>query len=824
MESERKGILDAELLTAVLDRLGSYLYITDAETDEIVYMNSAAKQAFAPAPSGEQLCRQIREKCQTDGRIYKDEESMLPFKQKNYHIHNLLDITEFQQIPDSALTDELMGVPNRKAGKERLAELMTAARAEQKRLVVALCDINELKKVNDCYGYSEGDHLLRYVAEIIKRHLNARDLLFRLSGDEFVIALFNEDLTQADKRIKGFLELLDRQRDAFDIFYRVSFSYGLSEIYPGEQYTVSDVIAKADMQMYLQKRNYHILQAKQELEELDSYSEAVQEFEYDKEHLYDALVSSTDDYIFVGNMKTGAFRYPPAMVEEFGLPGMILENAAAFWGRIIHPHDEMAFLESNQEIADGRAESHNIDYRAKNARGEWIWLRCRGKMIRDENGTPNLFAGMITNLGNKNRIDHMTGLYNRFAFEGAIKKNLVDYKTTNSLGILILDMDGFKNINDLYNRSFGDEILRMTGQRISSMLPSNARIYRLDGDEFGILILNGGDESGMSIFKKIQHSFQRQQEYNGRKYYCTLSGGYAAYPKDADNYLMLMKFANYSLEHSKAMGKNKVTLFTPQLLEQRERKLELTEALRESIDRGYAGFSVSFQPQVDSNTRELYGAEALARWSYKSFGDVSPAEFIPILEQNGMIVQVGCWIFRQAAAKCRDWCRIKKDFHISINLSFLQLLEENFLTFVKDTLEEFQLTPENVTMELTETYFIKDNSTVLPVLHQLSDMGIRLAMDDFGVGYSSLFALKNTPADIIKIDRGFIKGITTDLFTSTFIRSITELCHDAGKIVCMEGVETKEEYDLVKNIGIDLIQGYYFGRPISAPMFERHFL
>lgn len=823
MEADAKGILDAELLAAVLDQLGSYICVTDADTDTMVYMNSAMKQAFDPAHPEEQLCRQIVN-CGQKDNTYKDCDSLLLLGQKRYHVHIITDVTEYQQTPDPARIDELMGIPNRKAGKQKLARLMAETRDEQRVLVVALCDINDLKAINDCYGYSEGDHLLRYVADTVGQRLDSRDIIFRLSGDEFVVALFDEDLGNAEKRIKGFLELLKESREGSGIFYSVSFSYGLVEIYPGEEYTVSDVIAKADMQMYLQKRNYHILRAKQNLDELGSYTKAVEDFQYDKNHLYDALVSSTDDYIFVGNMKTGVFRYPPAMVEEFGLPGMILENAAAFWGRIIYPQDEMAFLESNQEIADGRAEYHNIEYRAKNAKGEWIWLRCRGKMIRDENGAPNLFAGFITNLGKKNQIDHMTGLYNRFEFEGSIKKNLVDDKTTCSLGILILDMDGFKNINDLYNRSFGDEVLRITAQKISSMLPSNARIYRLDGDEFGILIVNGSDAEGMGIFKKIQHSFQRQQEFNGRKYYCTLSAGYAAYPKDADNYLALMKYANYSLEYSKAMGKNKITLFSPKLLEQKTRKLELTEALRESIDRGYAGFSVSFQPQVDSNTKELYGAEALARWNYKSFGEVSPVEFIPILEQSGLIIQVGCWIFRQAAAKCRDWCKIKKDFHISVNLSFLQLLEEDFLTFVKDTLEEFELAPANVTMELTETYFIKDNSAVLPVLNRLSEMGILLAMDDFGVGYSSLFALKNTPAGVIKIDRGFIKGITTDLFTSTFIRSITELCHDAGKRVCMEGVETKEEYDLVKNIGIDLIQGYYFGRPISAPMFEKHFL
>ncbi len=380
--------------------------------------------------------------------------------------------------------------------------------------------------------------------------------------------------------------------------------------------------------MYIQKRSYHIKRAKQKLKQHQDGINGIQQFEYDKEHLFDALLYSTDDYIFVGNMKTGTFRYPPAMVEEFGLPGQIVENAAAFWGEIIHPHDEEGFLESNQDIADGRTEYHDIEYRARNVRGEWIWLRCRGKMIRDEQGVPNMFAGMITNLGRKDQIDHMTGLYNRFEFEGDAKKYLVDQEGTKELGIMILDMDSFRNINDLYNRSFGDEILRVTAQKIAELLPYNARVYRLDGDEFGVLILNGNEDEALEIFNRIQQKFQKQQDYNGRKYYCTISGGYVSYPNDSDNYQELLKYANYSLEYSKAMGKNKITVFSLEILQRKEKKLNLTELLRESIEREYAGFSVGYQPQVDSVTKELYGAEALARWNCSVYGRVSPLEFI----------------------------------------------------------------------------------------------------------------------------------------------------------------------------------------------------
>lgn len=739
-------------------------------------------------------------------------------------MQDMKDSEEYKLLLERANYDDLTKVLNRRAGKEYLVGLLEKAKCEKKMLVVSLCDINDLKEVNDKYGHREGDNMLQYVASLMTRKLAIHDLVFRLSGDEFVVAYYDEDEKSAEGRMKDILKSLDEKRKDNGIFYEVSFSFGLAQIYPEEVCTVSDIIAKADAKMYIQKRAYHIKKAKQKLKLQQAGLSGIREFEYDKEHLYDALSCSTDEYIFVGNMKSGTFRYPPTMVEEFGLPGQVVDNAAAFWGGIIHPHDEKNFLESNQEIADGRTEYHDIEYRARNVRGEWIWLRCRGKMIRDEQGNPNLFAGMIMNLGRRDQIDHMTGLYNRFEFEGDAKKYLVDAEGTKELGIMILDMDSFRNINDLYNRSFGDEILRITAQKIAETLPYNAKVYRLDGDEFGILILNGNEEEALEIFNRIQQIFQKQQDYNGRKYYCTISGGYVAYPKDADTYLELLKYANYSLEFSKGMGKNKITVYSPELLQRKERKLILAECLRESIERGYAAFSVRYQPQVDSITKELYGAEALARWNCVPYGKVSPLEFIPILEQSGMILQVGKWIFKRAAEQCKLWMKIKPDFHMSINLSYLQLLEEDFVSFVEDTLEDLEVPYENITLELTETYLIEQDGTVHDIMEELQRKGILVAMDDFGVGYSSLFELKNTPADIIKIDRGFVKGLTSDLFTATFIRSITQLCHNVGKKVCMEGVETQKEYDIVKDIGLDLIQGFYFGEPIVPEMFEKQFL
>lgn len=238
--------------------------------------------------------------------------------------------------------------------------------------------------------------------------------------------------------------------------------------------------------------------------------------------LYRALSESTDDYIYIGNMKTGTFRYPAAMVKEFEIPGEIVENAAAVWGPLIHPHDKKDFMSANQEVADGRAECHNVEYRAKNRKGQWVWLRCRGSLVRDKHGNPDMFAGIITNLGIKNRIDHLTGLYNKIQLEEEVHRQIRNFPSV-SFGLLILGMDDFKHINDLYNREFGDEVLRITSQKIRSILPGNAELYRMDGDEFCLLFRGSRPEKIRSLYQRIQEVFRNQQQYNGNKYYCTVS-------------------------------------------------------------------------------------------------------------------------------------------------------------------------------------------------------------------------------------------------------------------------------------------------------------
>ncbi len=845
--------LQSWVFNEMMDSMNTNLYITDPKTDRILFMNKTMKRAFGlEAPEGK-ICWQALQKGMTErcafcpvrqlferredeefpacrweehntltGRTYENYDSLMRWTDGSLvHFQQSVDVTEDRRLRLQARLDDLTEMMNRRAGKEELARTLEEARQAGLPLTVCMYDVNELKEVNDTHGHVEGDRLLQQISRIVRETLGPQDYAFRLSGDEFVIVFQGILEDEAGRKIESIRERLSEEQHRQGTPYEVGFCCGILEVGPKDPISLPDLLVEVDARMYEQKRWFHIRRAEERLEAGNGVrAEGGTGFAYDKERLYDALVRSTDDYIYICDMRTNTFRYPPAMVEEFGLPGEVVPNAAAVWGSHVHEHDRAAFLESNQEIADGRTDSHCVEYRARNRRGEWVWLRCRGRLERDEQGEPRLFAGFITNLSKKNQIDHMTGLFNKYEFENAIRTRIQD-QPESRLCVMLLGLDEFKHINDLYNREFGDEVIRIASQKVRSLLPSNAAVYRLDGDEFGIVIRGGGKEEMQSLFRSIQESFSRQQEYDGQKYFCTLSAGGTLYPEDGKTYLDLYKCADCALDYAKSRGKNRLEFFFRELRDRRARMLDMTERLRESIEHDFEGFELHYQIQVHADSGRLKGAEALARWHCDTYGAVPPAEFIPLLEESGLILPAGRWIFREAVAACVRWQRKAEDFTMSVNLSYLQLTDPSFIRFMQETMERAGVDPCHIIVELTESYIASSIRSLSRVFAKIRSLGLRIAMDDFGTGYSALEILKQSPADIVKIDRAFVKDIQNSHFDATFIRFIVELCHNVGIKVCLEGVETPEEYEAVRHMRLDYIQGYLFGRPVPGEEFDR---
>lgn len=827
-------------LRTVLDQLQTNIYITDVNTYEIIFMNDKMKKDYGIQDPEGQICWKLLQQGQEGPcsfckinrllngeqstirwqeanskvhRFFDNYDSLLELDEQKVHMQQSFDITEYIELYEQKEKDDLCDIWNRKKGKSMLEECLMTMKNSNHSYLVILFDVDDLKSVNEKYGYNEGDFMLKQTAETLKEYIREPDFLFRLSGDELVAVL--QDVKEEDgiNRIHRWRKELEERSKMFQKPYLITFSYGTSYVVPSCSLQVNDILAIADEKMFeekLRKRKDSFLR------ENPSQFAPVQDrrMQYRAEFLYEALINSTDDFIYICDMKTGLFRYSPAQVELFGFPGEIVENPLPYWKEIIHPDDWERFYKSNMEIGENRADYHSVEFRARKRDGEYAWLRCRGQLIRDEEGEPCLFAGIIKLLGQQNKIDPLTQLLNHVEFTKQLEKNVKE-DIVEQMAVMLLDIDDFHQINELYERSLGDQILKTLGQEIQSVLPDNARLYRLEKDCMGIIMEHGTKAQAEKLYFTIRENIMKLQEWKKQNISIELSAGCSMYPKDGKAAEELYKCALFTLQHVKKTGKNQILFYSENIMKTKSRTIELVRQLREDISGGYRGFYLNYQPQVDAETRKITGVEALMRWKDQEGRPVSPGEFIPVMEQNALIYDAGLWMVRNALHACKGWIRRMPEFTISVNISAVQLLEARFLDDFYKVIQEEGFPYENLIVELTESYAVKNMDFFWDKFRDLRSHGIRIAMDDFGTGYSSLEVLKTAPIDIVKIDRAFLEDILHSRFDATFISFVVAICHEVEIRVCQEGVETEDEYNFLKKMNLDRIQGYYFGKPVT---------
>lgn len=547
-------------------------------------------------------------------------------------------------------------------------------------------------------------------------------------------------------------------------------------------------------------------------------------FTVDPALFYSAIIRSTDDYVYIVDMNTDMALVSPNMERDFELPGRQFKGLVPLWGELVHEKDRPRYNESIDEMLRGDTDIHHVEYQVRNRKGEYIWVLCRGVLQKDDKNQPAMFAGVVTDLGKMGKIDYTTGLFTYRECEKEISE-LLDKETEKPGGLMLLGLDDFMRINDLNSHLFGDGVLRQFAQTVQQLLPPGASMYRFDGDEFAVVCPGAGEEELEAVYKRLHAYSNRVHTLDGREYFCTVSAGMTLLGRDSQNYPDLIKCASSALEASKTKGKNIMTAYTPALMRSKLRAMELTSRLQLSVVNGMEGFRLVYQPFAHSKDLGLAGAEALLRWSGEPFGEVTPDEFIPLLESSGLIVPVGKWVLEQAIKTCKKWSAQEPDFIMNVNISYLQMLDESFAEHVEKTLKENGLDSRHVVLELTESCFVTDMGGLKEIFRHLRGMRIQIAMDDFGTGYSSLGMLSQSPADIVKIDRLFIEAIDRDenVFNRSFIASVIKLCHSVGITVCVEGVEEQDELRAVCALNADSIQGYYISRPISPEAFEEKY-
>lgn len=539
--------------------------------------------------------------------------------------------------------------------------------------------------------------------------------------------------------------------------------------------------------------------------------------------LFDSLSDlSENTFLFLANMKTNYYRWSKNAVEYFGLPGEIMYDVPSVWIKYIHPDDRHFFTDDFQRITDGVSDNHHCQYRVINRYGVYVWLQCKGKVKRDQDGNLESFAGMITNLGPKSRFDATTNLLSIHSFRAELE-DLCD-KGGEDGYVMILGIDRFKRINDLYTFSFGDQVLCSLAQKLLSLCPPGARVYKMDGDKFSVIYQGASREDVERLYKKLQKTAEFAWQGDGKAVSVSISAGAAAFKRGEARADILHRNADYALEVSKESGKNRLSFFADDMLKRSLRKFALMEHLKESIRNDFKGFSLHYQPIIDGENGKLKGCEALLRYHCEGFPATSPAEFIPLLEDSGSICEVGRWVLSTAIRQAKIWRETLPDFLVSVNVSYIQLKDPEFKKFVKEELKRYEYPAPNLILELTESCKVVEFKRIRDEMENFRMVGIKVALDDFGTGYASISVLRELPTDIVKLDHSFVGNVKERGNDNIIIKHLIGMCHSLGIRVCIEGIEDKQIYDIVSEYQPNSFQGYYFSRPIPAEEFTKQFI
>jgi diguanylate cyclase (GGDEF)-like protein/PAS domain S-box-containing protein len=424
--------------------------------------------------------------------------------------------------------------------------------------------------------------------------------------------------------------------------------------------------------------------------------------------------------------------------------------------------------------------------------------------------------------------DSLTGLPNRQFFLERLARDIGRAgHQGDKLAVLFLDLDGFKSINDTLGHGAGDLVLQWTAERLraglrpsdlvarTEVVETEVELARLGGDEFSVLLPNlGQSEDAMIVAHRIRTQMARPFDLEGREVVLTASIGIALYPDDGSDAETLLKHADTAMYHAKDEGRDNCQYYSKSLTQQALQRLNMTTSLRLALERDE--FFLVYQPQFDVATGRIHSVEALIRWRHPEQGLVSPARFIPMAEENGLIVPIGEWVLRSACRDAAGWQREGGRLRVAVNLSPMQFRNPGLLASIRAILAETGLAPDLLELEVTEGALMEDSEATLATLQALRDGGMQIALDDFGTGYSSMSYLKRLPLHNLKVDQSFIRCLPDDTDSLAIVKAIVSLAKNLGFTVTAEGVETLDQASILKGLDCETLQGYYFSKPIPG--------
>lgn len=535
-----------------------------------------------------------------------------------------------------------------------------------------------------------------------------------------------------------------------------------------------------------------------------------------------------NDYLYVFDLKEDYYVISNHATERFILPSDKFYNATKKHEDFVYPEDISMLCKEIKLIKEGKKKFHDMKYRWLDKHNNPIWINCRGSVLFDENAQPHYLVGCINEIGVKPEADNVSGLLGEYVLDRYIKDTCTDNIPDGF--IIRMSIDNFSTINADFGMSYGDFILKRTAECILESIKPTQKLFKAGSDEFIIVDFNGSSiNEAVDIYKQCKKHINNFIENNRYNTIYTLSAGIINtrdITLEEENYVKLSEFA---LKTAKDNGRNNYYIYSKTDYDRYKRKLYISKALHNAVNEDFKGFQVFYQPLVDASTYMLTGAEALMRFSIKKEGVdeceyISPAEFIPVLEETGLIIPAGRWILEQSAKQCSIWNEHVKDFRVNINVSYIQVMKSDVFSDIMSVIDKYSLQPSCIGIELTESGYLDSITHFNHLWRKLKDNGVYVILDDFGTGYSNLHCLSDLKPNYIKIDRTFTLKALKNKYDYELMTYIIDMAHSLGLKLCIEGVETSDDLRQLRQSGVDYIQGYLFGKPYPAVEFEKRYV
>ena len=530
-----------------------------------------------------------------------------------------------------------------------------------------------------------------------------------------------------------------------------------------------------------------------------------------------------NDYLYVFDLKEDYYVISKHATERFILPSDKFYNATKKHEDFVYPEDISMLGKEIEQIKAGKKKFHDMKYRWLDKHNNPVWINCRGSVLFDENTQPHYLVGCINEIGVKPEADNVSGLLGEYALDRYIKDTCTDNIPDGF--IIRMSIDNFSTINADFGMSYGDFILKRTAECILESIKPTQKLFKAGSDEFIIVDFNGSSiNEAVDIYKQCKKHINNFIENNRYNTIYTLSAGIINtrdITLEEENYVKLSEFA---LKTAKDNGRNNYYIYSKTDYDSYKRKLYISKALHNAVNEDFKGFQVFYQPVVDASTYMLTGAEALMRFSIKKEGVdeceyISPVEFIPVLEETGLIIPAGRWILEQSAKQCSIWNEHVKDFRVNINVSYIQVMKSDVFSDIMSVIDKYSLQPSCIGIELTESGYLDSSTHFNHLWRKLKDNGVYVILDDFGTGYSNLHCLSDLKPNYIKIDRTFTLKALRNKYDYELMTYIIDMAHSLGLKLCIEGVETSDDLRQLREPGADYIQGYLFGKPYPAVEF-----